>query len=445
MLGCTPSPTVTSCFPLRRGDASRSHFQRHKTTHTHRRTTKKQATRWNRQIRRAVIDYAQHANMHSCTCSKEDSQDATSPVGKRASPLKLLKRSGQANGVNARGATAVVCAVALAACLAAAATTRYRAFPFNLFATPAPATPPPPPVVAAAAPVTTPVTVPKPQSPTLRKLLREPIPAVIEADRNQPEFKISFREYINRVVCDLRINEGVENFKQHGDLLKGVETRYGVPADILTALWGVESNYGRVTGDWDVMRALATLAMDTERPRRAAYFKNELIEALMIVEAGHVGTSGVLRGSWAGAMGQPQFMPSSFRAYAVDHDGDGCANIWDSRADVLASIANYLVRNGWQAGQPYAQQVTVPRGLDSALFGLKVDRTIDEWWDLGLRSAIADEELPVSSLKASLVAPDGPSGLAFLVYPNFRAVMRYNSSTYYAASVGQLARAIARG
>eukprot|EP00899_Mesostigma_viride_P005820 jgi/Mesvir1/15239/Mv06464-RA.1 len=272
----------------------------------------------------------------------------------------------------------------------------------------------------------------------------EPLLDVYEADRNQPEFKITFAQYLDRIVCEQRVHTGELMLEEHRDIFEEIASKYSIPENILAALWGVESSYGRICGKWDVIQSLFTLALTSDTPTRRAFFRNELMEAMHIWDAGHVAEGQMLLGSWAGAMGQCQFMPSSFRAYAIDHDGDGKADIWNSRADVLASIANYLSSHGWKKGQPYGQRVTLPPTIDSREFGLKVERSVDEWRSkFGVVTDVEGETPLPGNVKASLIAPDGPSGPAYLACANFRAVMAYNPSTYYATSVGDLAQRLA--
>jgi membrane-bound lytic murein transglycosylase B len=202
----------------------------------------------------------------------------------------------------------------------------------------------------------------------------------------------------------------------------------------------LESDFGRITGNYSVISALATLAYDG---RRSTYFRGELISALRILDQGHIPLE-QMTGSWAGAMGQCQFMPSSFLGYAIDFDGDGRRNIWSDRADILASIANYIARLGWRDGEGWGRKVLVPRGFDPRFTGLEIRRPTGEWNRLGVRSVDAGP-LSGRESEASLVMPDGANGPALLVYENFRTIMKWNKSTYFAASVGYLADSMARG
>ena len=270
---------------------------------------------------------------------------------------------------------------------------------------------------------------------TLDAALRDikPIPRVVELDRRQPEGRMTFAEYLKIVAPPSRVQRGRRLLVQHKALLDEVSATYGVPASVIVALWGVESDYGRRTGGFSVIGALATLAYDG---RRGAYFRRELLDALQILNEGHI-TPALMTGSWAGAMGQSQFMPSSFLSRAVDHDGDGRRDIWTTYADVFASAANYLKRAGWRQGQRWGRRITLPADFDTALIDLNVAKSLGAWQALGVRDA-KGQALPKVSLDASLVAPDGPDGPTFLVYHNFRVLLTWNRSTYFGTAVGLL-------
>ena len=278
--------------------------------------------------------------------------------------------------------------------------------------------------------------------PTLTAALNglRPMPDVLDKDRNQPEFTMTFAQYLPKVVSEKRVADGRKLLQQYEPLLKRVAAAYGVQPRFIVALWAVESDYGRVTGDYPVIGSLATLAYGSSRPKM---FRTEVIDALRIVDHGDVTVSG-MTGSWAGAMGQCQFMPSSFLAYAVDFDGDGRRNIWTDEADVFASIANYLTHLHWRPDQTWGRAVRLPPGINPGLIGLKIEKPLREWERLGIRNADGSA-LPRAELAASLVAPDGPSGPAFLVYGNFKAVMKWNRSTFFATSVGLLADRLVTG
>ncbi len=274
-----------------------------------------------------------------------------------------------------------------------------------------------------------------------------PLPRVIELDRKQPEFTLTFAQYLARVITPARVEEGRAKFRANASLLKEVGERYGVQPRFIVSLWGIETGYGRHTGGFGVIAALATLAHDG---RRSGYFRLELLNALRIIEDGHI-TAAAMKGSWAGAMGQSQFMPSSFRRFAVDYDGDGRRDIWATRADVFASAANYLSGSGWKDDQTWGRRVRLPEGFDLSLEGLDVVKPLAEWQALGVRREDG-RDLPTRQLPASLVLPDGIDGArqankspaaAFLVYDNFRTTLKWNRSTFFAIAVGRLADRIA--
>ena len=262
----------------------------------------------------------------------------------------------------------------------------------------------------------------------------EPIPRVIELDRSQPEVTLTFAQYVERVVPESRVAKGRELLAKHRDLLEPIGRKYGVPPRFIVALWGIETNFGQYLGGFPVIASLATLAHDG---RRSAYFRQELMHALRILEDGHI-TPEAMMGSWAGAMGQSQFMPSSFVNYAVDHDGDGRRDIWGTQGDVFASAANYLAQAGWRAGETWGRFVALPAGFDDELIGLEVTKTLAEWQALGLRRADGSD-LPQAAMSGSVVLPGGEEGPAYLVYGNYRTIMRWNRSYYFATSVGLLA------
>jgi len=265
----------------------------------------------------------------------------------------------------------------------------------------------------------------------------ELIPRVIELDRDQPEFTLTFAQYLERVVPQSRIDRGRRRLAENRALLEAIGRKYRVQPRFIVALWGIETDFGRVTGGFPVIASLATLAHDG---RRSAFFRGELLHALTILEEGHT-TPGAMVGSWAGAMGQSQFMPSSFINFAVDEDGDGRRDIWETKADVFASAANYLARSGWRDDQTWGREVSVPEGFDSDLASLAVVKRLGAWQALGVRRA-SGADLPARQLPASLVLPEGPGGSAFLVYDNYRTTLKWNRSTFFALAVGHLADAI---
>ncbi len=263
----------------------------------------------------------------------------------------------------------------------------------------------------------------------------EPIPRVIELDRKQPEFTLTFQQYLDRTVTANRVARGRKLMNQHADLLRRVEAEYGVQPRFIVALWGMETDFGRITGGFPVIPALATLAWDG---RRSAFFRKELMNALKIIDGGHIAAD-KMTGSWAGAMGQPQFMPSSFNNFAQDFDGDGRRDIWHTLPDVFASAANYLAKHGWHGDQTWGRPVTIPAGLDAGLIGTGVSKPLAEWSRLGIRRADGGPIPVVAGMDASLVRPEDGKGPAFLVYDNWRAIMKWNRSVFYATAVGILA------
>lgn len=277
---------------------------------------------------------------------------------------------------------------------------------------------------------------------TLDRALKglRPIEEVVELDRRQPETRLTFAEYRRKVISESRINRGIERLRQHRPLLEQVSRRYGVAPATIVALWGLESSYGEFKGRFPVVGSLATLAWEG---RRAAFFRKELIAALKILDRGDISPEGMY-GSWAGAMGQCQFMPSTYLGYAADFDGDGRRDIWQSLPDVFASIANYLDRAGWDGGEIWGREVTLPRSLDRRHVGLGTRATLAEWRARGVRRADGSP-LPDAALEASLVETDDGAGPAFLVYNNFRTIMVWNRSTYFALSVGLLADELGAG
>ncbi len=265
------------------------------------------------------------------------------------------------------------------------------------------------------------------------------LPHVIELDRRQPEHRMNFAEYLGKVVTQKRLDDGRRYLVDNWALLQRVRQAFNVQPRFIVALWGVESDFGRTMGSYSVPAALATLAYDG---RRGAMFRAELVAALQILDQGHI-APGNMMGSWAGAMGQCQFMPSTFLRYAVDFDRDGRRDIWTDRADVLGSIANYIARLGWHGNEDWGRAVVVPGNFDTRLAGLDSRRSTIEWSRLGVRPAGAAAFTGREPI-ASLVLPDGIGGPALLVYNNFRAIKRWNNSTYFAAAVGYLADSIDR-
>jgi membrane-bound lytic murein transglycosylase B len=276
---------------------------------------------------------------------------------------------------------------------------------------------------------------------TLTKTLEDvkPIARVVELDRKQPEKTMTFAQYRSRVLNEQRVATGRHLLQKHHALLERVSKAYDVPAPYIVALWGMETSYGDNTGGFKVIPALATLAYEG---RRAEFFRSELLGALRIVQEGHISAAG-MKGSWAGAMGQNQFMPSSFHAFAVDGDNDGKRDIWNSLPDVFSSTANYLHTSGWRGDERWGRSVRLPRAFDAALAGLGVRKSLAEWGRLGVRQEDGEPLPAAHDIKASIVTPDGLHGPAYLAYDNYRVIMKWNKSTYFATAVGLLADRIA--
>lgn len=261
-----------------------------------------------------------------------------------------------------------------------------------------------------------------------------PIPRVIELDRRQPEFSLTFQQYMERVVPDARVEKGRRMLAENRPLLDKIGKQYGIEPRVLVAFWGIETDFGRVSGGFQVVPALATLAYDG---RRSAYFRGELMNALKIIDQGHIKAADMM-GSWAGAMGQCQFMPSSFLNFAVDQDGDGRKDIWTTKADVFGSAANYLTRSGWKGDLTWGRPVRLPKDFDPALADIKMRKPLSEWQRLGVRRSDGGD-LPNRDLPASIVFAEGPGSPAFLVYANFEAILKWNRSIFFAVAVGSLA------
>ncbi|MBF7054019.1 lytic murein transglycosylase [Halomonas sp. KAO] len=262
-------------------------------------------------------------------------------------------------------------------------------------------------------------------------------PRVIELDRSQPEFVRPIWQYLDTAVSAQRVTTGRARLAEHRDTARRMEQRYGVPAEVIVAIWGIESNYGGNFGDFSTLEALATLAYDG---RRRDFARGELLAALRIIDAGDI-APGRMLGSWAGAMGHTQFIPSSFEAYARDGDGDGRRDIWGSIPDVMASTANYLERAGWREGEPWGVEVILPEGFDYAQAEPANRRSSAAWSAQGVRP-VGGGALPAFE-EAAVIVPAGARGPAFLVGPNFRVILRYNNATSYALAVGNLADEIA--
>lgn len=266
---------------------------------------------------------------------------------------------------------------------------------------------------------------------------------VLEHDRRQPELTLAVWDYLSGAVSESRIARGRRQLAANAPLLHAIERQYGVPREILVAIWGMETDYGASFGGFEVVEALATLAYDS---RRRDFAHRELLAALTILQNGDAAAGG-LNGSWAGAMGHTQFIPTTYLTRAVDYDGDGRRDIWTSLPDVFASTANYLVQAGWQRGEPWGEEVSLPADFDWRLAELDARRADNArpmavWQAMGIRR-IGGGDLGPEDKLAALLLPAGHSGPAFLVESNFRAILHYNNSTKYALAVAHLADRLA--
>lgn len=281
-------------------------------------------------------------------------------------------------------------------------------------------------------------------------------PRVVELDRRQPEFTITFNEYLTTRASETRIERGLVRMAEHREGLRAVAVDYGVQARFIAAIWGLETNYGAFSGGYSVIQSLVTLAHDR---RRSSFFRNELFSALKILDEGHIDLEN-MKGSWAGAMGQGQFMPTSWEEYARDFNGDGRRDIWTTEVDVFASIANYLKRYGWREDMTWGRQVLLPE--DFATRSLEIERTepipgcqralknhsrpmsLADWQAFGARR-MDGSDLPERDFVATLVQPGGADGPAYLTYTNYRAILRYNCSDFYALAISHIADGLASG
>jgi membrane-bound lytic murein transglycosylase B len=260
---------------------------------------------------------------------------------------------------------------------------------------------------------------------------------IIALDRRQPEHTVTFQQYVTRTVTPRRIREGKTNMRRYSTVLKKIGKQYGVDPEFIVALWGMETNYGQYTGNYDLIESLTTLAYDG---RRSAFFRKELINALFILQEEHMDAS-EFTGSWAGAMGQCQFMPTSYLKFAVDYNHDGRRDIWRTPEDVFASIANYLSSVGWHKHEGWGYRVRLPANVPLNWRDSKTTRTAKEWDRSGIRHA-SGGRLARTGDKLRLILPAGDSSVAYLVMPNYNTIMDWNRSLYFATSVGMLADAI---
>ena len=262
-----------------------------------------------------------------------------------------------------------------------------------------------------------------------------PNPEVVKIDRKQIEFALTATDYINRVVNKKRVEKARDNYKKLKPLLDKVAEKYGVPPQYLMAFWGVETNFGSNFGGFNVIAALTMLSYDKRRPE---FFKNELFEALKIVDDWQIDYT-TMQGSWAGAMGHFQFMPSTFNTYAVDFDSDKKIDIWHSFEDAVASAANYLGKMGWKKDEPWGLKVSLPWNFDFSLSGRNKTKEIAEWHRLGVRTQDNKKIKLDPKIKASIIVPEGQKGAAYLILDNFNIIMKWNRSENYALAIGLLA------
>ena len=259
----------------------------------------------------------------------------------------------------------------------------------------------------------------------------------VKSDKAQPEFKLTLDTYIPRAVPDWKIEQARAAYQKHYQLLHKIGKEYGVQPRFIVALWGIETNFGKLTGRHNVISSLTTMAYEG---RREALFKKQLFAALTILQKGHIKKDDFI-GSWAGAMGQVQFMPTSYLKYAVDYDGDGKKDIWHNYADVFASAANYLKKEGWNYNETWGRQILLPADFDLQQAGLKQQKTLKEWHDLGVLR-FNGSQLPKVDIHASVVIPDDASGRVYLAYNNYKVLMHWNRSYYFATAVSYLSERI---
>lgn len=258
-----------------------------------------------------------------------------------------------------------------------------------------------------------------------------------QLERSQPEKRITFYQYRKTRADAYRIKLGRQEYRRYYSLLNKIGEEYQVDPCMITALWGLESSYGRFMGGFPVIQSLATLAYSSKRYN---FFHKELMLALQIVNQGHIHYKDY-KGEWAGGSGQAQFLPSSWKHYAVDYNKDGLKDIWKTQADVFASIANYLAQSGWAYHQPWGIEVTLPPHFDTRLIGYQTKMTVNQWRQRGIMLA-SDEYFPRENLTASLIQPEG--GPIFMIFPNFRVLLRWNRSSFYVGTVGYMAQEICK-
>lgn len=279
-------------------------------------------------------------------------------------------------------------------------------------------------------------------APTVERALADvqPINRVIELDRRQPEFTLTFGGYMDRVISDKRIERGRALLREHADLLAEITAKHQVQPRFLVAFWGLETNFGDYFGAFPVAGSLATLAHDG---RRSAFFREQLLAALDLMSRGDMPID--VQGSWAGAMGNFQFIPTTYRDFAIDYDGDGKRDLWGNLHDAFASAANYLSRSGWNPERTWGREVYLPSDFDVSLTGLSQRKTLAEWQSLGVRRGDGKRDLPSVEIEGSILLPAGLTGPAFMIYDNFETILRWNRSIFYAIAVGHLADRLTGG
>ncbi|NBO19772.1 MAG: lytic murein transglycosylase [Proteobacteria bacterium] len=266
----------------------------------------------------------------------------------------------------------------------------------------------------------------------------EPDEVVLRLDRKQPEGRLTLAQYLKNTLTKKRYQRAQEAYDENKELLQKIGKEFGVQPRFIVALWGVETDFGRNTGDFIIINSLATLAYDG---RRADFFRGELMDALRIMEAEGLATEDMY-GSWAGALGQCQFMPSTFLKHAVDYDKDGKRDVWGNQGDVFASIANYLKSLGWNEQGGWGRPVKLPRGFNTSLADIKQSRPLSEWKKLGVRKSDG-KPLPEGEMNASLIfVGEGEGAPTYIIYDNYKALLQWNRSRYFATSVGMLADSI---
>ncbi len=266
----------------------------------------------------------------------------------------------------------------------------------------------------------------------------QPLVRILSYDRNQPEFVKTFSDYFSKRVTDWRINKGREKLAEHKDFLSTLTDQYGVPAHYLVAFWGLETNFGGFKGKIPIIPALTTLACDK---RRSQYFSKELIQALLLLEREQLESQDMI-GSWAGAMGHTQFMPTAYMNHARDGDEDGKIDLWNSEQDALASAANFLKNLGWKTGYRWGREVQLPENFNYQLAGKSSPRALSFWRDQGV-TQVSGKSVGSSDLLGALLVPVGHQGSTFLVYANFDVILGWNNSEYYGIAVGHMADRIA--